>query len=329
MTQASDLPDESGNRTSADLGGWRVASTRIESVELRAVVPSSLLGVLEPILWLLSPNGVLTEDAACLDSRDLHPDDCRVSIYVPVAEADGAAATMRAQLDRLGVTAPLQRRDVTAQDWNAEWKKHFKAFQIGKSIRIEPSWAREPEEPGILRIAIDPGLAFGTGTHETTRLAVQAVHAWAKAQLSAGRDLSPCTCLDVGTGSAILAILAVKLGVGFAIGTEIDEDAVDSAQANLVLNDVADRISLRLLEDPAELGPARFDLVIANIISSVLLPMRPGLVDRMAPGGDLVLSGILAREVGTVRDAYLGSGLLLVGHGLDGEWASLTFRRTA
>ena len=130
--------------------------------------------------------------------------------------------------------------------------------------------------------------------------------------------------LDVGTGSGILAILAVKLGCASAIGTENDDVALPSARDNVVLNGVQDRVEMQLLPDPALLAPATFALVVANIISAVLVPMRDALVGRMAPGGTLVLSGILAREVEEVRDWYLEAGLTLVNAATQGDWASLT-----
>lgn len=299
----------------------------IDAVELRTVVPATALEDLEPLLWLLSPAGMLTEDAACLGARDLAPERCRISIYVPPHEVAGALASLTSAFQRLGLAAEVASRDVVREDWNRVWKQHFRPFSAGRRVQIEPSWMQGPDEPGIVRIAIDPGLAFGTGTHETTRLALCTVEDWADASRERGRNLGGVTMLDVGTGSAILSILAVRLGVGRAIGTEIDEDAVDSARDNLRINGVADRVDLVLTEDPGTVAGGPFGLVVANIISSVLLSLRDRLVAATAPGGTLVLSGILVREVDDLTSAFSASGLELIRSSRDGEWASLCWRK--
>lgn len=175
----------------------------------------------------------------------------------------------------------------------------------------------------MIRLIVDPGLAFGTGTHETTRLCLQAVEKWAAAQTG---DLSHVSMLDVGTGSGVLAILAVRLGVGRAVGTEIERDAVASAQRNVELNAVADRLTLRHTGDPRDV-PGKFQLVVANILSSVLLPMAPNLARKVAPHGTLILSGLLARELPLVTAMYERHGLEFVEHVTENGWAALTLHR--
>lgn len=299
----------------------------VDTVELRTIVPADALEALEPLLWLLSPSGILTEDAGCLGARELAPEQCRASIYVAPAEVEGALASLRAAFDDLGLAAEIACRDIAREDWNRVWKSHFRPFQAGRRVRIEPSWMQGPDVEGIVRIAIDPGLAFGTGTHETTRLALCTVEDWADDLIRRGGDPSSLRMLDVGTGSAILCILGVRLGVGHAIGTEVDPDAVDSARDNLVINHLEDRIDLVLAEDPATVSGGPFDLVVANIISSVLLLLRDRLLACTRPGGTLILSGILGREVDEVRDAFAAVGLQHLRTSLDGEWASLWWRR--
>lgn len=301
-------------------------TTTVDCIELRTVVPTARMAQLEPLFWLLSPNGILTEDAGTIGAAGLATGQCRVCLYVSIGEADAAIAGLQRELASLGVPAEVAAREVLREDWNRVWKQHYHPFTLGRRLRIEPSWEQSPDEPGIVRIAIDPGMAFGTGTHETTRLAMQAVEAWADAAIAQGEDLSQVRVLDVGTGSGILAILAVKLGAGHALGTEVDDVALPCARDNLALNGVADRVELRLVPDPALLAPDRFELVIANIISAVLVPLRDALVGRMLPGGTLILSGILAREADEVADWYREVGLDIVAQNRDGDWASLTCR---
>lgn len=298
----------------------------VDCIELRVVVPSARLEILEPAFWLLSPTGILTEDAGTIGAAGLTIGQCRVCLYVAESEAEAAIATLRGLMQDHGVPAEIVAHEILHEDWNRVWKQHYHPFTVGRRVRIEPSWDQSPDEPGVVRIAIDPGMAFGTGTHETTRLAMIAVETWADAAIAQGIDLSKIRVLDAGTGSGILAILAVKLGAGYALGTEVDDVALPSARGNLVLNRVQDRVELQLLPDPALLAPAKFELVIANIISAVLVPLRDSLVQCLAPGATLILSGILWREVDEVREYYLEAGVLAVDQFRDGEWASLILR---
>ncbi|MSP90431.1 MAG: 50S ribosomal protein L11 methyltransferase [Myxococcales bacterium] len=304
--------------------GAEGASVTAATVELRTLLPVAALAEVEPLLWLLSPGGILTEDAGCLGAGDLAPDQVRVAIYVQPAEVASALVALCRALTDAGVAAEVAVRAIEREDWNRVWKEHWKPLAIGLHLRVEPAWLQGPDVPGEVRLVIDPGLAFGTGAHETTRLALEAIERLGAA--GGGTGLRGVRVLDVGTGSAILAILAVKLGATTAVATEVDTDAIEAARLNLDLNDVSDRIVLVHVDDPARLAPERFGLVIANIISSVLLPLRDALVDRLELGGHLVLSGILQREVGEVRAAYLACGLAEVEAGQANEWASLVFR---
>jgi ribosomal protein L11 methyltransferase len=296
-----------------------MSETTVDCIELRVTVPQDAWPVLEPLCWLLSPNGLQTEDAGTWGAADVPAGHTRVVLFVAPGEAGQAAVALQAELAALGVSAEVGARDVLRQDWNRVWKEHYRPLTLGRRLRIEPAWLQEPEAPGALRIVIDPGMAFGTGTHETTQLAMIALETWAE-----GRSSEGVRMLDVGTGSGILAILAVKLGCASAIGTENDDVALPSARDNVLLNGVQDRVEMKLLPDPALLAPETYGLVVANIISAVLVPMRDALVGRLAPGGTLILSGILAREVEEVRDWYLEAGVRLVSAESQGEWASLT-----
>lgn len=302
-------------------------ATVIDCVELRATLPQTALADLEGLLWLLSPNGIQVEDALCLSGGDLADAQVRVHLYVAPAHAAGAIATLRRQAERLGIALDVAATAVAAQDWNRVWKQHYKPIQLGPRLRIEPAWEQGQDQPGLVRIAIDPGMAFGTGTHETTQLCAEAIVAWADARQAAHADLAGLTVLDLGTGSAILAILAVKLGVGGAIGTEVDAAALGSARTNLALNGVQDRVTLLHSGDPGAAGSHQYPLVIANILASVLVPLRDAIVDRVAPGGLLVLSGILAREAQEVADHYAEVGLTVAQIATSGAWAGITLSR--
>ncbi len=298
-------------------------SESIESVALQLTVPETAVDGLTGLCWLLSPRGVLLEDAFTLGSDTLPVGQTRMTLYVPPEEAESAQALLRSECAAAHIPAALSQTPLPHEDWNRVWKLHYKPFNLGHHLRIEPAWMVEPEQPGMVRLIVDPGLAFGTGTHETTRLCLQAVEKWAAGQTG---KLAEVAMLDVGTGSGVLAILAVRLGVGRAVGTEIERDAVASAQRNLELNGVTDRVTLHHTGDPRDVA-GKFQLVVANILSSVLLPMAPNLARKVAPHGTLILSGLLARELPVVTAAYQRHGLEPLEHVTENGWAALTLRR--
>jgi ribosomal protein L11 methyltransferase len=299
----------------------------LDCVALTAALPERVLDQLSGVLWLLSPSGVLLEDALCLHGGDLAPGVVRATLYVAPQEAGQAAQTLKAQAELLGVQVDVTATGVERQDWNRVWKKFYQPLTVGDRVRVEPAWQQGPEQPGLIRIAIDPGMAFGTGTHETTQLCMGAVVRWMDAQKAANRDTQAQRMLDAGTGSAILAILAVKMGLGGAVGTEIDAAALRTAQVNLALNGVESAITLLHTGDPKSAGPEQFPLVTANILASVLVPLRDAIVDRLAPGGTLVLSGILGRDGQEVADHYTELGLTLLRRDDQAAWVALTLER--
>jgi ribosomal protein L11 methyltransferase len=200
-----------------------------------------------------------------------------------------------------GVVVPGQNwslRDVPDADWVRLTQSQFQPIQVGQRIWIVPSWHREDPtvaqvaagQPNAITIELDPGLAFGTGSHPTTHLCLE----WLANHVSGAE-----TVLDYGCGSGILAIAARKLGAGQTLAVDIDEQAVQSTRYNAQVNH-AD-VSAML---PDELPGGQFQLVVANILSNPLKVLAPMLANRVAPGGHLVLSGVLARQATEVAQAY-------------------------
>ncbi len=184
-------------------------------------------------------------------------------------------------------------RPVAEQDWVRLTQSQFEPIHIGKNIWVVPSWHDAPDPDGLI-LELDPGLAFGTGSHPTTRLCME----WLEAHAPQGRSV-----LDYGCGSGILAMVAKKLGAAQVFGVDIDPQAIESARYNSERNHCD--IAYFLPEEFASAEhPQTFDIVVANILSSPLKLMAPMLSSRVAPGGMLVLSGILARQADEVAAAY-------------------------
>ncbi len=208
------------------------------------------------------------------------------------------------------INAPTER-SVEEQDWVRLTQSQFEPIQVGQRLWVVPSWHDAPNDPNAVCLAVDPGLAFGTGSHPTTKLCMQ----W----LEEHPDLASKTLLDYGCGSGILAIAAKRLGCGDALGVDIDPQAVISAKDNAIRNEVI--VDFRLPEEDST--HSQHDVVVANILANPLQVLAPALCQRIAPNGHIVLSGILERQAQEVIATYLPWIQLHVWRECDG-WVCLT-----
>ncbi len=251
-------------------------------------------------------NGVLEEERA----------DGAIVLRASFDGAESSDAVLARVRDRLSAFPPLAAMTPTIEteareDWSCGWKQHFRPFAIVPGIVVAPSWEQVSPEDEARHITLDPGMAFGTGLHPTTRLCAQAIAAVAR---------DGASLLDVGTGSGLLAILARRLGFDRIAGVEIDADALAAARANCERNDAGD-IALH-----AEIGEVdeRFDVVVANILRNTLLDLRDELLGTLAPEGTLILSGITTEQEEELVRAF---PLSLVQTQRDGEWSMLRLHR--
>jgi ribosomal protein L11 methyltransferase len=212
-----------------------------------------------------------------------------------------------------------QPEELPDQDWGERWKDGLTPLSIGR-IFVRPSWIVAETPPGMVEVTLDPGMAFGTGTHPTTSLCLAAL-----SERIAARPLA--RVLDVGTGSGLLAIAACKLGARVVVGNDNDPVAVRVARENAASNGVQVHFDLR--DVGAQPGP--FDLVLANILANTLCELAPAIAAQLAPGGAVLLSGILTPQEEEVRAAYAAAGLrpLPGGDRRDGEWSLLAMERPA
>lgn len=212
-------------------------------------------------------------------------------------------------------------------DWINNWKQYFKQFYVD-DILIIPSWEEVKEEDkDRMIIHIDPGTAFGTGMHETTQLCIRQLKKY----------VNPNTVmLDVGTGSGILSIVALKLGAEFAVGTDLDPCAVPAVEENKAANDIKEEAFEMMIgniiddkEVQDRVGYEKYDIVAANILADVLVPLTPVIVNQMKPGGIYITSGIIDMKEEVVAEAIRAAGLEIVEVTYQGEWVSITARKNA
>ena len=225
--------------------------------------------------------------------------------------ADRAAAE-EARTSRGGALA-----EVPDEDWGEGWKRHFVPLDVGR-VRIRPSWIDAPAPEGAVEVVLDPGMAFGTGSHATTSLCLAALSDLLHHRPGA-------SVLDVGTGSGILAIAARKLGARRVAANDDDPKAVEVARENAAKNGV----DVEIVAEPLDRVGGVFDVVVANILANTLVELAPGIAAKLAPGGVVLLSGILGGQEAEVRAAYVARGLapLPGGDRREGEWSLLALER--
>ncbi len=285
------------------------------------------------ILGRFAPGGTSVEPAFVLVDEGLGAriDPTRPSIvraYVPARDpvaAERAATDAREALGHLQAfglrpIGELTTRIVHEADWAEAWKAHFPVLRVGRRIVIKPTWRDHSAAPEDAILDLDPGMAFGTGLHPTTRLCLAGIEAVADRGLLDGARV-----LDVGCGSGILAIAAAKLGATSVLGVDTDPIAVEATDANAARNGLAKRIAARAGSLPT--GEPAFDVVLANLIASVLVVLATPLCDELRPGGTLLASGIFVDREDEVRAAFATVGLEVAERTAEGDWVALEAHR--
>jgi ribosomal protein L11 methyltransferase len=285
----------------------------------------------EAISGLLScyaPGGVAIEEPIALlddgqEYRVLPDEAVLVRAYLPM---DGTEEEKRRSVEEglwhLGQIDPnfigeLTTREVAEEDWANAWKEYYHVARLGQRVVIKPSWRNYVPQPGEVVLELDPGMAFGTGLHPTTRMCLE---------LLEQRVRPGVRVLDVGTGSGILALAAAKLGAASVLALDVSSVAVEAAQANVRANGLEDRVAVRL-GSIEEASDERYDLVVANIIARVIADLAPALVAALAPGGILIAGGIIEERLPLAEDALRAAGLAEIDQVRDGDWVTLVGRR--
>jgi ribosomal protein L11 methyltransferase len=290
------------------LGGARtraMSEPRYPTVHVE--VPHDQTAEVAAMLFALGASGVEERDATTLDKTGA---EGTVTLVAHFDDEDRARIVVEA--------APFPARlvPIVGDDWKHRWREFFKPTRVGERLLVRPSW--EPVEPreGDVVLTIDPGQAFGTGTHETTRLVLAELE-----KIVRGGE----TVLDVGCGSGILAIGALLFGAARAEGVDIDDESMQASRENAQANGVSGRF--RVAKKPVGDVKPLFPIVLANIESRVLVPLARAIASRVAPGGTLVLSGLLAPEEEEILDTYAPLGLEHVRTAREKDWIAMIWRR--
>jgi ribosomal protein L11 methyltransferase len=262
------------------------------------------------LLFELGAEGVEERDETTLAKNTESGKVTLVGAFATREDADAAIAELDAALSP-------RYEEVVGDAWRDAWKEHYKPYAIAEGLVVRPPWEAYEAKPGEKVLELEPGRAFGTGLHETTRLVVQAVKKYAG-------EVEGKLVIDVGCGSGILALAALVLGAERAIAVDNDPEAIDVTRENAARNGLTGRVEASTT-DVAALS-ATAPLVLANIEAHVLIPMAPELMKRVEPGGLLFLSGVLAPQTASVEAAYVEHMDVLETPVL-GEWTLIALRK--
>jgi ribosomal protein L11 methyltransferase len=309
-----------GVDTTAGAGAWLELSVEADVEAVEAV--SEILGRVAPGGTSVEPAFELVEEGLGARIDPTRPSTVRA--YVPArdpaaaerATAEAAEALGHLQAFGLRPIGELTTRIVHEADWAEAWKAHFPVMRVGRRIVIKPTWREHAAAPDDVVLDLDPGMAFGTGLHPTTRLCLAGIESAADRGLLEGARV-----LDVGCGSGILAIAAAKLGAASVFGVDTDPIATEATLANAARNGLVDRIAARDGSLPS--GEPPHDVVLGNLIASVLIALAGPLRDELRPGGILLASGIFVDREAEVRAAFDAAGLAVTTRTVEGEWIAL------
>ena len=301
-----------------DLVSSMLMDLGIQGIEIEDNIPMSQREKEQMFVDILPETGV--DDGVAYISFYLEEEDDKEAV---LAKVRAELEDMRAYIEvGSGSIEESQTEDV---DWVNNWKKYFHQFYVD-DILIIPSWENvKPEDENKMIVHIDQGTAFGTGMHETTQLCIRQIRKY---------TTEHTRILDVGCGSGILGMLALMFGAEYSVGTDLDPCAIDATRENMQVNGITeDRYEVmigNIIDDKAvqdKVGYEKYDIVAANILADVLVPLTPVIVNQLKPGGIYITSGIIDDKEETVVNAVKAAGLEVLEVNYQGEWVSVTARK--
>ena len=298
-----------------------------EWLEISISTPAEFVEPLAEIFRRASGQQVVVEEQGGFnpDEDESPPLDAPVIVktYVP---RDKKANQITGQIDlaarlvaALAPVSDLKQRIIREEDWANAWKEHFHILHIGKNIVIVPTWLEHKQKPSDLLIHLDPGMAFGTGHHPTTKLCLEILEKVVRPQMN---------LLDLGTGSGILTIAAIRLGARSVVALDTDDLAVKATRLNLKVNNVGNKVAIDQGTLPHTRAPNQaFDIAIANISAKIVLEQTQNLLHALIPGGFLLVSGMIEERVHEVISHIEEFGASLELHTIEGDWNALLFSK--
>lgn len=300
-------------------------------IEVRVITKSEALEPVSGIFYSLDCKGVAIEDPEDILGREQGPLTWDFA-DINVLEHKGKVAVVKAyfaeednieeilgyvneklvELKEMGIDlgeAKVEHEKMYEEDWANTWKQYYKPSKVGEKIVVKPIWEEYEEKEGELVVNLDPGMAFGTGTHETTRMCIQALEKYVKEE---------STVFDVGCGSGILAIAAAKLGAKLAIGVDLDPVAVESSIENVGYNNLN---NIEILHgNLVEVIDGKADIIVANILAEIICILTDDVKRVMKDGGVFITSGIIHDRVDMVCEKLEATGFEVIEKNRDGEW---------
>ena len=285
----------------------------MEWTDIRLTVAKADADNAEAVATMIAEGGIYIEDYSDIEQQvaeiahvdlieqellDKPRDTVIIHIYLePGASPVEMLALIAARMEAAGIAYAVETEGVEQEDWQNGWRKYYHPMDIGSRLAIVPSW--QEYDTDRVKLILDPGLAFGTGGHETTSLCLEALDQ----RVRGGERV-----LDIGTGSGILAIAALKLGAASAEGVDIDPVAVRTAGENAALNGVADKLTV-LVGDLSDKASGKYDIITANIVANAIISLAPSVPGLMAEGAAFIASGIIDSRKGEVIAALEKAGL--------------------
>ncbi len=312
-------------------------------LEVSLTVDGELAESVADVFARFAPNGVMTEQGVKFNDEEdegTATGPITVRAYLEVNDQlEETRQKLEESLYFLGMIKPLPApayKQIADQNWMEAWKTHYKPILIGQRLLILPAWLESPE-PKRIPIKIDPGMAFGTGTHPTTQLCLELMEVAFEERRKKKEDgqdsfLFPLSCIDVGCGSGILSIAAIKLGAKTVLGVDIDIESVKNSRENADTNGVGEELLLgqgsvnEILSGSFQFKSA--PLVVANILGPILIRLfDTGLADLVEPNGEIILSGILDHQAESVIAAGEAKGLKRNDQRQIGDWVAISLKR--
>jgi len=301
-------------------------------VEITVTTPPQLTDALANFLEELGTQGVFQDEALQNESFNGladRPDQAEIiKAYLP---GDDATAGKLAELDRyltsLEELFPDYSKpsyvttEIVDPDWAERWKKYFKPLRISRNIVIKPTWERYSPEGGEIVIDIDPGMAFGTGQHASTRLCVNAI----ENIILKNRPVGGWNVLDVGTGTGILAMCCVRLGANRVIAIDLDQQAVEIATTNVAINDLKDSIEIQNRD--VTMMDGSFNLIVANLTAPTFINIHEKLLSLLSPGGFLIASGITDMYISQIEKIFASDNIIIENRLAEKEWVCISFNK--